>query len=403
MSPPRAELVVRGQVVVRADPSGIQTAEAVGIAGGRVVNVGSWEDVSAAAARGARVMDSRESAVVPGLHDFHIHLVALARSRGEVLLDDAADGNQVTRRLVERARTLAADAWLRGRGWSEAQMANLEITALTDAIGERPAFIASHDGHSAWVSPVVLGRAGITAGTPDPSGGRIERDGSGMPTGVLRETAVDLVSDLVPELHGDALRATLDTTLRELARLGITGASEAGDYTAEGGIGTDAPFGDSYSTLTDLGDLVDGRLRLSVGIPVDSIQAAAERRLRTGAALPGRSTLRFGWAKEYADGALGSGTAALFEPSGCRDGDLGILRVTNEDLDGLFAMARPEGIGLAIHAIGDRAAATVLDALARAPARAAGTPDDRMEHVQLLRHGEADRFRALRMTASVQP
>jgi hypothetical protein len=113
--------------------------------------------------------------------------------------------------------------------------------------------------------------------------------------------------------------------------------------------------------------------------------------------------MRFGWAKEYADGALGSGTAALFEPSTSGQGDVGILRVTAEDLDRLFVLARPAGIGLAIHAIGDRAAATVLDALARAPARAAGTPDDRMEHVQLLRHGEADRFRALRMTASVQP
>ncbi|HEY6608126.1 MAG TPA: amidohydrolase [Candidatus Limnocylindria bacterium] len=403
MSSPRAELLVRGQVVVRAEATGVETAGAIGIASGRVVSVGSWDEVSAGAAPGAPVLDSGGSAVVPGLHDFHIHLVGLARSRGEVLLDDAPDAAEVTRRLLERSRTLSREEWLRGRGWSEAQMAGLDTTELGNAIGGRPAFITSHDGHSAWVSPAVLGRAGITADTPDPSGGRIERDASGSPTGVLRETAMDLVSDLVPELQGEALRASMDATLRELARLGITGASEAGDYTAEGGIGADAAFGDSYSTLTDLGDLVDGRLRLSLGIPVDAIPVAAERGLRTGAALLGRRTMRFGWAKEFADGALGSGTAALFEPSTSGQGDVGILRVTAEDLDRLFELARSAGIGLAIHAIGDRAATTVLDALARAPARAAGVPDDRMEHVQLLRAGEAARLAILRMTASIQP
>jgi hypothetical protein len=113
--------------------------------------------------------------------------------------------------------------------------------------------------------------------------------------------------------------------------------------------------------------------------------------------------MRFGWAKEYADGALGSGTAALFAPATCRDGDAGILRVEREELDRLFAAARPAGIGLAIHAIGDRAAATVLDALAAAAPRHRGVPGDRMEHVQLLRSDDAVRFQGLGMTASIQP
>src|SRR5690606_30852377 len=111
------------------------------------------------------------------------------------------------------------------------------------------------------------------------------------------------------------LRPALDATLRDLAALGITGASEAGDYTADGGIGPDAALGDSFSTLTDLGSLVDGRLRMNIGIPVAALARAADRGLRTGAVLDGCGTLRFGWAKEYADGALGSGTAALDEPA----------------------------------------------------------------------------------------
>jgi hypothetical protein len=113
--------------------------------------------------------------------------------------------------------------------------------------------------------------------------------------------------------------------------------------------------------------------------------------------------MRFGWAKEYADGALGSGTASLFEPRTCGDGDTGILRVGPDELDALFAAGRTAGIGLAVHAIGDRAAAAVLDAVRRAPARAAGRAPDRMEHAQLLRDAEVDRFAGLGVVASIQP
>ena len=183
----------------------------------------------------------------------------------------------------------------------------------------------------------------------------------------------------------------------------MTGASEAGDYTDRNGIGADAALGDSYSTLTDLGDLVDGRLRLTLGIPADAVPAAAERGLRTGATLEGRRTMRFGWAKEYSDGALGSGTAALFEPRSCGTPDGGILRVSPDELDALFAAGRSAGIGLAVHAIGDRAAAAVLDAVERASERRSTAPPDRLEHVQLLRQQEVDRFERLGVTASIQP
>src|SRR5690606_6837991 len=139
------------------------------------------------------------------------------------------------------------------------------------------------------------------------------------------------------------------------------------------------------------------------GIPVDAIGAAAARGLRTGAPLAGRRTMRFGWAKEYADGALGSGTAALFEPRTCGDHESGILRVEPAELDAQFAAARRAGIGLAIHAIGDRAAATVLDAVERAPAPLPGVPRDRMEHLQLMRASDRHRLAELGVIASIQP
>jgi hypothetical protein len=113
--------------------------------------------------------------------------------------------------------------------------------------------------------------------------------------------------------------------------------------------------------------------------------------------------MRFGWAKEYADGALGSGTAALFQPRTCGEQSAGIMRVSGDQLDELFGAGRASGIGLAVHAIGDRAAAEVLDAVERAPTRRAGVPRDRMEHAQLVRAADRARFAILGVTASIQP
>ncbi|MCV0403588.1 MAG: amidohydrolase [Chloroflexi bacterium] len=397
MSAAAPQLVIRGAIVLRATPEGLELAEAIGIADGRVVAAGRRDDVPVPA--GARVVDVGPRAVIPGLHDFHIHLVDLARSTRSLRFNEDPDGGAVAARVAEAAAALPPRAWIRGRGWSEVQLGGA-TPALEEATGGRPTWLMSHDGHSAWASAAARRLAGLHAATPDPDGGRIERDEHGEPTGVLRERAMDLVSEHVARVQGSELRDSLDLTLRALAGHGITGASEAGDYTDRNGVGADADLGDSASSLTDLGDLIDGRLRLSIGIPADAIAAAAARGLRTGVAVPDRRTLRIGWAKHYTDGALGSGTAALFGPGG---EPAGILRVTPERLADDAALARPAGIGLALHAIGDRAIAVALDAFEGAPARMPGAPMDRIEHVQLLRPPDAPRFARAGVVASVQP
>ena len=181
--------------------------------------------------------------------------------------------------------------------------------------------------------------------------------------------------------------------------MGITGATDAGDYTARGGFGRYAALGDSFSNLSAAA--LEGRVRLTIDLPGDAISAASGLGLRTVAALD--DTRRVGWAKVYADGALGSRTAALFEPYSCSPGDRGIMRVTPTELDALLGGGRAAGIGLAIHAIGDRAVAEVLDAYQRAGTRPAALPPDRIEHAQLTRPVDRSRFAALDVTASMQP
>jgi predicted amidohydrolase YtcJ len=403
MSPPRATLVVSGQVVVEARPDGPRTAGAIGIADGRVVAVGEPGDVLAAAAPGARHLAFGEAAVVPGVWDFHLHLVGMARARREVQLDDAATADELLGMVRAAADRLPAGEWLRGRGWREAVMGAVDTHRLDALLGERPALLYSHDGHSAWASAEALHRAGVSAGSGDPGGGRIERDAAGRLTGVLRERATDLVEPSAGRLRGVALDEALAETLAELAGLGVTSVVDAGDTSTDGGTGPFAALGDRASALLS-SDVVDGRCRVMANVPADGIAAAESLALRSGEPLPGRRTVRVGWAKVYIDGALGSQTAAVFSPYTCgAAGDTGIARLTEDELAAIVAAARASGISLAVHAIGDRGAALVLDALEHAPAAQPGPPPDRMEHLQLLRPQDAARLARLGVTASLQP
>ncbi|MDQ2854425.1 MAG: amidohydrolase family protein [Chloroflexota bacterium] len=404
MSDPRASLVLIGQVVVSAGPGGLQTAEAIGIADGRVVAVGSRDEVLDAKASNARLVAAGTAAIVPGIHDFHLHLVGMARARRSVRLDAAGSLEALLAELRHAEAALPPDAWLSGGGWSDGLMAGSALQRLDEAMGDRAALLYSHDSHSAWASVAARRAAGLTAESPDPPGGRIERGADGVPNGLLREAATDLVEAVAPRARGPALDAALDEVLAELAGFGITGATDAGDTTADNGTAEYAGLGDSASMLFGSGSRLDGRLRLTINVPAAAVDAAAALGLRTGASLPGTSTLRVGWAKAYADGALGSGTAALFErASGGPGSGSGILRMTSEELDEIAAAARAAGIGLAVHAIGDRAVASALDAIGRAPARTSGTPPDRIEHAQLVRAVDRPRFARLGVTASLQP
>ena len=404
MSTARPSLVVSGEVVLAAQGGRLETAEAIGIDGGRVVVAGSRRDVMDAAGGHARQVDAGAKTVVPGVRDAHLHLAGMARARRAVQLDDAADFGEVVARVADMARGLAPGAWLTGRGWGEATLDQSRLELIEAAAGGRPAMLTSHDGHSAWASAEALRLASVGPSTADPPGGRIERDAHGGPNGVLRETARELVTPFAGRLHGADLAEPLAETLAELAALGITAATDAGDPTDAAGTGEWSALGDSFSSLAELAEHITGRLRLTLNLPADAIPVAAERGLRSGQPLLGAPGMTVGWAKVYGDGALGSRTAALFEPYTCGDGgDTGILRVPPERLDAIVDAARGAGIGLAIHAIGDRTVAAVLDALERPDPRDEPAAPDRIEHVQLARVRERARLAALGVTASMQP
>jgi len=404
MSPPRADTVVIGQVVVAAEDGGLVTTQAIGIADGRVVSAGTRDEVLDAARAGAQRIDLGPRAVVPGLRDFHLHLVGMARARREFALDDATHVGEVVGLLRAGASGLSAEAWLRGRGWREEALVGADREALDQAVGGRPTLLYSHDGHSAWASTEALRRAGLDRSSKDPVGGRLERDAAGDLSGVLRETATDLVEPVAERLGAEELARAVDETVAGLVALGVTAVVDAGDSAPDGGDGPYAVLGDRASALLSLRDRLEGRLRLSVNVPADAIGEAAGLALRTGAAVDGSQTMRIGWAKAFVDGALGSRTAALFDPYTCGPaGQAGIPRLSPDGLDGIIAAGRAAGISLAIHAIGDRGVADVLDAFERATRQAPAAAPDRIEHLQLMRPADLARLAARDITASMQP
>jgi predicted amidohydrolase YtcJ len=403
MTLPRADLVLCGQVAITFAPDRVVTAEAIGIARGRIVAAGQRRDVVGDAAPRSRVIDAGDAAIVPGIHDFHLHLTGMARARREVDLSSAAEPGDIAAALRDAADRLPPGAWLTGGRWGEAVLRG-GPALVAAAIGDRPAYLVAHDGHSAWASPAALAAAGIDAATADPAGGRIERDADGGLTGLLRERAMLPVAHRAERLEGEALADAIGETVEELLGWGITGATDAGDYDAARGVGAHADLGESFSRAWEARSRIDGRLRMMLDIPAAATQAAAARGLATGLPLAGTATLRFGWAKLYADGTLGSRTAALFAPASCGDGaDLGILRLSPDELLATVTEAHAAQIGIAAHAIGDRAGAAVLDAVASAPPRAPASPPDRLEHAQLMRPADRARLAAMDVTASVQP
>ena len=374
------------------------TATALAVRGGRIVAVGSDADVRRLAGRGTRIRDLEGATVVPGLVDAHLHIQSLGRSLREVNLVGTRSYDEVIERVRARAAETPPGEWVSGRGWDQNDWPEQRFpdhAALSAAIPDRPVYLRRVDGHAALVNARALELAGLTARTPDPAGGRIERRPDGSPAGVLVDRACDLVSSRIPAPSAAERRTRLRMALDHCAALGLTGVHDAGASGAE--------MDDARALLAD------GELRLRLYAMLGATQ---ETDGGTGGSLlehgpqPFDSTLHLAarTVKLVADGALGSRGAALLAPYSDAPGERGLLQY---DLDAFLAIARPlhqAGFQLATHAIGDAANRLVLDAyetLERENPRPGAR--HRIEHAQVISPDDIGRFAALGVLPSMQP
>jgi predicted amidohydrolase YtcJ len=364
-------------------------ASALVIDHGEIVRVGGAELLTEF--RGGERQDLQGRVVLPGLIDAHLHLKHYALSLQKI--DCETDGlDACLYRVGERAHRTAAGDWILGHGWNHNVWGGWPRAADLDQITpHQPVFLTAKSLHAAWANSAALRLAHINADTPDPKDGQIQRDARGQPTGILLESAVMLVSRLVPEPGVDELAAALDKAQSILWKLGLTGVHDF-----------DGP--DCFMALQAL--QAEGRLKLRVtkSIPVELLEQACELGLSTGF---GNDWLRIGSVKAFMDGALGPRTAAMFQPYAGDPDSRDVLILDAEQLFELGRRAARSGLGMAVHAIGDRANHEALDGFEhlRAYESENGLPHlrHRIEHVQLLHAADAARFARLNVTASMQP
>jgi predicted amidohydrolase YtcJ len=401
------DTLITGRIATLAGEHGFGWVEAIGIRDGRVAFAGSEVDIeSRADPFTRRIALEPDQVAIPGLTDAHLHLAQAAMATRQVDLSAAATLDDGLGLLRDADVRLAdPDAWLQGHGWDSDRWGRWPTADDLERVAPgRRAAIWAHDHHALLASHAALREAGIAAGDPDPTGGVIRRDADGRPEGVLYEAATRLVTVHVPSDTPEDLAAAIVSVGRELVALGVVACHDPGGVAPDPSLTYSFPV---YARLADAGRLP---LRVHACMRDDAVAAAIEQGFRSGATLGadpnGRAIV--GWQKCFADGSLGSRTAALLEdiePEPERplsaDRRRGVWMTDQEGLAERVARATAGGIATTIHAIGDaavRAALTVLEP------GADGQPlMPRIEHVQMLHPDDRPRFAAAGIAASVQP
>lgn len=407
MSAAGVDLLVTGRIATLAGAAGPGWVEAVAIAGGRVVAAGSAADVEGLAGPATRrlVLDPDDVAI-PGLTDAHLHLAEAALARLRVDLEDARSIGTILER-VHAASVAAPDrgAWVEGAGWDADLLERWPTAAdLERAAPGRLVLLWAHDHHALLVSERALAEAGIDDDRGDPDGGVIRRDDRGHATGVLHETAARLVVGRVPAPSGDRVTAALRPMIRELVGLGLVAVHDPGGLSEQDDLS--GPF-EAYRGLAAAAQL---GMRVHPCLRPEQLDAAEAQGLRSGQPLgpDPMDRLRLGWLKTFADGSLGSRTAALLEPlvaipgePAPPNGGYGVWLVPPDELRAQATRAAALGITTQIHGIGDAAVRVALDVLAPTVGLTALVP--RVEHTQLVSQADFPRFAALGIAASMQP
>ncbi|MDP9266122.1 MAG: amidohydrolase [Chloroflexota bacterium] len=361
------------------------SAEALLARDGWVAAVGALRDL-ARDAPGADVLDVRGGLLVPGWFDSHVHFMWWSIQMRQVDLRGSESVEAALDVVGGHARELPAGAWVVGGRFDKNRWGRWPTAALLDGVTRgHPAALRSRDGHSRWLNSEALRRAGITSDTPEPEGGAIERDAAGEPTGILKENANRLADGVVPAPTEEECTQALRRGQEEAWRRGIVGIE-------------DLEQGDAFGAFQRLHARGELAMRVVMGVPHARLDDAIALGIRSGL---GDEWLRVGHCKMFADGALGSQTAALEEPYEGTE-DRGIMTCDPAVLARDAAKAARAGIAVAIHAIGDRAVHAALDALEPV----IGTDPalrHRLEHIQLVRADDLVRFGALGVVASMQP
>lgn len=381
-----ADLILFGGSIHTGDEAQ-PTAEAVAVDDGMIIHVGSLAGAEALAGAETRRVDLRGAAMFPGFTDSHAHLLGIGLREMTLNLEGSASAAEAMERLAAWAEA-HPDGPIYGRGWIETHWPEARFLNRHDldaAAPGRVVVLTRADGHALTVSTAALAAAGVTAETQSPSGGEIEREADGAPSGLLVDAAQGLVAGLIEDPSEATRREALQTGMQVYAAQGWTGLHN---------------MSVAYDDALLLDDMwAEGDVPIRVYNAVDI--GDAERLYAEGLLFTMDAMVMTRAIKVYADGALGSRGAALFAPYSDAPHTSGLMQITAEEIVPFYRRALEMGVQVATHAIGDRGNAEVLDWYRQAGV--SGEARWRIEHAQILRPGDYQAFVELGVIASMQP
>ncbi len=372
-------------------------AEAVAIADGKIVAVGSNAEVAKLAGAAAQKIDLGGAFAMPGFNDAHIHFIGGGERLFQVDLNSAGSLKEMQERIAKFAKEnpgSADDPWVRGFGWQYSNIAGGLPTRhdLDAVVKDRPVLLSAYDGHTSWANTKAMELAKVTKETQFTGFGEIVRDKDGNPTGIFKEGAMGLVSRAVPRPTKEHRLAALRRAVKLAASLGMTSIQNAHGSPEDVAL---------YQELLDKGELT---LRVSVaqsirpGITQQQIDAIAALAKKYNGPM-----LRVGSVKIVVDGVIETHTAAMLKPYS-NGNTTGTPAWTQEQLNEGVRMADKAGLQVYIHAIGDKGVRMSLDAFENA--RKVNGPRDhrhRVEHIETVDAAEIPRFKQLNVMASMMP
>jgi len=381
-----ADLILFGGPIFTADPDHPR-ADGVAVDDGRIVYVGDREGALALAGTDTRRIDLRGASLYPGFTDGHAHLIGIGQRELTLDLSGSTSIVDAMQRLADWARE-TPDGPIVGRGWIETHWPEARFLNRQDLDAVAPGrvvILRRADGHALVASSAALAVAGIDRNAVAPAGGEIEHDVAGDPTGLLIDAAMGLITPAIPVETDEARRLALQTGMQVYVRRGWTGMHN---------------MSAAWRDIEMLEQLdVEGGVTLRLYNAVDFGDAGP---LLTGGRRGTDDGLVMTRAiKVYADGALGSRGAALFEPYADAPESRGLMQTTPQEILPIYRQALARGLQVATHAIGDRGNAEVLDWYERVGVGAAARW--RIEHAQIVRPQDLHRFADDGVIASMQP
>lgn len=391
---PAADLIVTHANIYTVDRQHPR-AEAVAVIGERIAAVGSRAEIDSWRGPATRVIDAHGRLLLPGFNDSHVHFTDGGAALAEVQLNDAGSVEELRHRLATQVARTARGEWILGGDWDETKWSPRQqptAALIDDVTRDVPVFISRYDGHQGLANSAAMRLAGISTGTADVAGGVIVRDETGAPTGIFKDAAQELLFKVIPPRSHEQRLAAARRALAYAASVGVTSVQHMSVEFADVEV---------YSELLEKGELTT---RIYCAPLETEWQAQARVGMRRAWGSP---YLRLGAVKGFADGSIGSRTAALLKPYSDEPDNRGILSAEMHPPEAMrerLMQADAAGLQLRVHAIGDRAISMVLD-MFEAIEKANGYHDQRMtiEHAQHTAPDDLERFARLHVIASMQP